>query len=181
MSKGIQREPNLSSCGASNAARRRRVGLQAALQNRLPTTKAKAIFALVHTGECCLDLDDALLAAALGRLGHRLALHGVHPRQPPHTLLIQRNRRAISPGRGTQLGSLPQFRLKRLLQLRVQVFVFHTRLYTKWVPIETNPWGRRAPMARHCYDAAMALMPSSLLNLAANLDDRTDLTPQAAL
>ena len=68
--------------------------VQAGRSDIVAARHAISPFARINPAYCRLDPGAFLLAAAVLGLGHGLLLHGVHPAQPAHTVLLQSDRGA---------------------------------------------------------------------------------------
>ncbi len=86
--------------GAIYAALGHRVDLQPLVGDFIAAIGTVAVFAIVQAPLGHFNSCQVAPARALGRLGHRLLLHGVHARQPTDRLLVQFHRPAGVCGKG---------------------------------------------------------------------------------
>ena len=77
---------------AADAFLRHWIDCQAFVGNDLSAYRAPAIVTVSQTPLRHFDANQIALARTLLGFRHRLLLHGIHPRQPPDRLLVERHR-----------------------------------------------------------------------------------------
>ena len=115
-----------STPGAGDTQVRHRIDGKAIFGNVLAAFGAISVFAVLNASECRIDTLQIAGPRALGRLGHGLALHGVHARQPADRLLIKRHRGPVVLRKRRQRLQLALQRLQPLARrLRIDCHLFH--------------------------------------------------------
>jgi len=75
--------------GTADAQRGRRVKVQSGRFDILAAAEAFTVAANVDALERSVDAEDLLATPLLGRIGHRLGLERIHPRQSANALLVK--------------------------------------------------------------------------------------------